>query len=119
MQVQVLVPIALKPQPMLQSVVHGAPVFASALVQLTSLDEPPAAPVDGDPPVPDPPAPAVVVVSPPAPVVVDTALPLEPVPVVAELPPEPVADEVPVEPFTGEVPLPLSVLLEHPEGAQR
>ena len=35
------------------------------------------------------------------------------------LPPvPPVVDEVPVEPLTGDVPVP-SVLLEHPEGAQR
>ena len=119
---QVLVPIALKPQPMLQSTVHGAPVFASALEQLMSFDEPlPAVPVDAEPAVPLPPAPLVVVVpSPPEPAVMAFCeLPEEPEPVVASLPPvPPVVDEVPVEPFTGAVPAP-SVLLEHPEGAQR
>ena len=82
------------------------------------VDEPPAAPVDGEPPVPLPPAPLVVVAvpSPPEPAVVVSELPEEPEPVVDELPPEPpVVDEVPVEPFAGAV----SVLLEHPEGAQR
>jgi hypothetical protein len=129
MQVQVLVPIALKPQPMLQSVVQGAPVFASELVQLASFDEPvievPPEPLTGDPPVPDPPAPAVVVDdSPPAPAVVDgPPVVVWPVPVVVEddvpVDPVPVVEVPPPEPLTPDPLLPLSVLLEQPEGTQR
>jgi hypothetical protein len=115
MQVQVFVPIALKPQPMLQSTVQGAPVLASEVVQLMSVDEPPPAPVVGEPPDPEPPAP-VVVDSPAAPVLVVEEVPLAPL-VVDEVP-ELVVDEAPAVPLTGEVPLP-SVLLEQPEGAQR
>jgi hypothetical protein len=109
---------------MLQSTVQGAPVFASELVQLMSVDEPPPpAPVVAVP-APPPPAP---VVAPPAPVVAEEDVPAAPVlddsvppePVAAEVPDE-VPDEVPLVPvITLMVPVPGSVLLEQPEGTQR
>jgi len=102
--------MALKPHPMLQSVVQGAPVLASALVQLASLEAgPPAPPVAV--PAPPPPAP-VVDISPAPPLVVETPSPPAVVDddVVLE-----VVLEVPVAPA---VPVPLSVLLEQPDGTQ-
>jgi hypothetical protein len=127
MHVQVFVPIALKPHPMLQSVVQGAPVLARELVQLASLDDPviddpPPEPLAGVPPVPEPPAPPEVA-SPPAPAVVATP-PVVEVPVVEEVPVGLFAlvveaVEPPPEPLTPDPLLPLSVLLEQPEGAQR
>jgi hypothetical protein len=116
---------------MLQSVVQGAPVFASALVQLASLEEPPPpAPEDDVPAAPDPPAPVVVVLDdslPLAPVVVvDDPEPPAPVVVVVDedVPLELVSDEVaeddePLAPLTPEPLVPLSVLLEHAMGMQK
>jgi hypothetical protein len=127
MQVQVFVPIALKPHPILQSVVQGAPVLARLLVQLASLDDPviddpPPVPLAGVPPVPELPAPPEAD-SPPAPLVVATP-PVVALPVVEDVPVVLLAlgvveEEPPPDPLTPEPLLPLSVLLEQPEGAQR
>jgi hypothetical protein len=123
MQVQVFVPIALKPQPMLQSVVQGAPVLASDEVQLASFDEPviddPPEPLAGVPPAPVPAVPLDD--SPAAPVVVETPPVVVPF-VVDDVPVDVVGlvvDDPPPEPLTPEPLLPLSVLLEQPEGAHR
>jgi hypothetical protein len=120
MHVQVFVPTALKPQAMLQSTVQGARLLASVVVQLGSVDEPPPpAPVEAVPAAPEPAAPED---SPPAPVPVPVpVLPLAPLVVAEEVPVDVVAEEVPLDPAppTGWFPLPVSVLLEQPEGAQR